>query len=158
MLLITNNHWINQCTQKLSLSFLVTTVWTLWTSTCTPPFIFLPKKSTFFAEKSTFLPKKKSFSSCDGRHEQFSCFPIYFQFLLSSRHCCVPKLRVCHHQHLGDERALGGSWAFLQASIRQICPPSSPSDSLSPSVPSSPQSPNTLRISWTYIEDILGVY
>ena len=152
MLLITNNHLINQCTQKLSLSILVTTVWTLWKSTCTPPpFIF-------FAEV-LFLPQKKSFSSCGGRHEQFSCFPIYFQFPLSSRHCCVPQLRVCHHQYLGDERELGGNWAFLQASILQICPHTAflrfpwPPQSLS-----APQSPHTLRISQTYIGDILGVY
>ena len=51
-----------------------------------------------------------------------SCFSIYFQFLLSSRHCCVPQLQMCHHQHLGDERKFVGSWAFLQASIWQICP------------------------------------
>ena len=105
-----------------------------------PPFIF-------FAEVP-FLPQKKSFSSCGGRHEQFSCFPIYFQFPLSSRHCCVPQLRVCHHQYLGDERALGGSWAFLQATILQICSHTAslrfpwPPQSLS-----APQSPHTLRIS-----------
>ena len=152
MLLITNNHLINQCTQKHSLSILVTTVWTLWKSTCTPPpFIF-------FAEV-LFLPQKKSFSSCGGRHEQFSCFPIYFQFPLSSRHCCVAQLRVCHHQYLGDELALGGSWTFLQASILQICSHTAflrfpwPPQSLS-----APQSPHTLQISQTYIGDILGVY
>ena len=118
-----------------------------------PPFYFFAKKSTFFAEKSTFLPKKKSFSSCDGRHKQFSYFPIYFQFLLSSRHCCVPKLRVCHHQHLGDERALGGSWAFLQASILQIC-----SHTAFLRFPWPPQSLAAPQSPFTYIGDILGVY
>ena len=95
-----------------------------------------------------FLPKKKLFSSCGGRHEQFSCFPIYFQFPLSSRHCCVPQLRVCHHQYLGDERELG-----VLASIHttNLLPHSLPQIPLAPSVPISPPKPS-------YLTDILDLY
>ena len=36
--LITRDNLINLCSQKLSLSLLVTTAWTLWESTCGPLF------------------------------------------------------------------------------------------------------------------------
>ena len=38
MSLITEDHLINSCSQKLSLSLIITTVWTLEASTCGPPF------------------------------------------------------------------------------------------------------------------------
>ena len=107
-----------------------------------PPFYF------FCTRKVLFLPPKKSFSSCGGRHEQFSYFSIYFQFTLSSRHCCVPQLRVCHHQYLGDERELG-----VLASIHttNLLPHSLPQIPLAPSVPISPPKPS-------YLTDILDLY
>ena len=107
--LINKDHLINLCTQKLSLSFQVTSVWTP---------------------------------------------PIYFQFLLSSRHCCVPQLR-CVTTNIWEKSR---SWVGVGRSCKHphdnFAPTQPLSDSLSPSVPSSPQSPYTLRISWTYIEAV----
>ena len=59
----------------------------------------------------------------------------------------------------GSWTGVGWELGVLASIHTTILPPTQPpSDSLSPSVPSSPESPLTLRISWTYIEDILGVY
>ena len=128
--LINKDHLINLCTQKLSLSFQVTTVLTL------------------------------------------SCSPIYFQFLLSSWHCCVPKLRVCHHQYLGDE----GELDMSQVGVGRFCkhpyttnlsPHNPPQIPFAPS-PQSLSAPRALipygflgpilRISWAYIDHIFALY
>ena len=31
---------------------------------------------------------------------------------------CVPQLRMCHHQHLGDERKLDGNWLGVGRSCK----------------------------------------
>ena len=120
-----------------------------------PPFYFFAKKQYFFLPKKVlFLPQKKSFSSCGGRHEQFSCFPIYFQFPLSSQHCCVPQLRVCHHQYL----EMSGRWVGVGRSCKhpyyKFAPTQPPSDSLGPL---SPYQPPKALIPYGYLRPILGI-
>ena len=103
-----------------------------------PPFYF------FCPKKVLFLPPKKSFSSCGGRHEQFFISPFIFNSLYQVG---TAVCRSCGYVTTNIWE-MSGSWAFLQASILQICPHTAflrfpwPPQSLS-----APQSPHNLRIS-----------
>ena len=95
MSLITEDCLIYSCTQKLSLSLLVTTVWTLEASTCGPAFqasegrlaqLMMILAVTAFLLLTMEILAKVFMNNFVSSH--------FFQFLLSGRHCCVPHLRV----------------------------------------------------------------
>ena len=129
MSLITEDCLIYSCTQKLSLSLLVTTVWTLEASTCGPAFQAsegrLAQLTMTLAANTTPLLNHGDLGRCV--HEQFCVFP----FIFNSFYEVGTDVRRTYGCVTTNTWEMIWRWVFLQIP-------------LDPSVPFSPPQPSHL--------------
>ena len=160
MSLITEDHLINSYSQKLSLSLLITTVWTLWESTCGP--FSSMWGQTRPADDDPCCHRLPSLNHGDlgrGRHEQIRVSPFIFNSKVSL--LCAAAAGMSPPTSGGWE-GVGWELAVLASINTTNLPTQSPPQiPLAPSVPISPPEPpyltNIIDLYWGYLGRILTI-